>query len=283
MHEVYTQIESLELRTRHEEAQIQEIDRKSRDKDWDAVAAPLRKVGLYQAGCAAASAARKLGVRRPPTALYQQVSRLAWIDHQRLHPATAQGPTEGRSAELGLALVLLMCACGSPARQVIATGALGGQPAGVVHDDVEVLPVASLSEKLQLILTLARHGSLPGVGATGEMPAALDRRADGVGVAAPRHGPAQLSVAGLPAGRQPCTVGAGKAAHGRASSTCLRADDRRPDIVTGSAPSAGIRPGRHRHDRSPDGARSGRARSRRGVFRAAPRRRRSGLVAKGKR
>lgn len=161
--EVYTQLDAFDPLTRYEEEELRRSDEQARDKDWDRVAAPLRKVGLYQAGCAAASAVRKLGVRRPLTALYQQISRLAWIDGQRLHPASAQGPTEGRSAELGLAVVLLMCACASRDRQIIATGALGGQPRGVVEDDVEVLPVASLPEKLRLVLTLARHAALPGL------------------------------------------------------------------------------------------------------------------------
>ena len=162
--EVYTQIDALEALSRAEEEAALQTDLKARDKDWDKVAAPLRKVGLYQAGCAAASAVRKLGIRRPLTALYQQVSRLAWIESQRLHAATPQGPTEGRSAELGLALVLLMGASGSRARQVIATGALGGQPRDLEAPDVEVLPVGSLREKLRLVLALARNGALPGVG-----------------------------------------------------------------------------------------------------------------------
>jgi hypothetical protein len=159
--EVYTQIQGFDPMTREEEEQSRAVDAKARDKDWDRVAAPLRKVGLYQAGCAAASAVRKLGIAQPLTALYQRISRLAWIEGQRLHPATAQGPSEGRSAELGLALVMLMCASGSRHRQVIATGALGGQPPRVSEDDVEILPVGSLPEKLRLVATLARHGGLP--------------------------------------------------------------------------------------------------------------------------
>lgn len=161
--EVYTQHYAFDPLTKQEEARAREDDAKARDKDWDRVASPLRKVGLYQAGCAAASAVRKLGIKQPLTALYQRISRLAWIEGQRLQSAGAQGPSEGRSAELGLALVLLMCACGSRDRQVIATGALGGQPHGVAVDDVEVVPVGSLPEKLQLVLTLAQHDAMPGV------------------------------------------------------------------------------------------------------------------------
>jgi hypothetical protein len=129
--EVYTQHYAFDPLTKAEEASQRAVDAKARDKDWDRVAAPLRKVGLYQAGCAAASAVRKLGIRQPLTALFQRISRLAWIEGQRLQSAGAKGPSEGRSAELGLALALLMCASGSRDRQIIATGALGGQPQGV--------------------------------------------------------------------------------------------------------------------------------------------------------
>jgi hypothetical protein len=167
--EVYTQHYAFDPLTKQEEAATREVDARARDKDWDRVAAPLRKVGLYQAGCAAASAVRKLGIRQPLTAMYQRISRLAWIEGQRLQAAGARGPSEGQSAELGLALVLLMCASGSRERQIIATGALGSQPQGVVEDDVEVLPVGSLPAKLRLVLTLARHGALPGLGAGGEL------------------------------------------------------------------------------------------------------------------
>jgi hypothetical protein len=167
--EVYTQHYAFDPLTKQEEAQSREDDARARDKDWDRVAAPLRKVGLYQAGCAAASAVRKLGIRQPLTALYQRISRLAWIEGQRLQPAGAQGPSEGRSAELGLALVLLMCASGSRQRQIIATGALGGQARGTLDDDVEVLPVGSLPAKLRLVSTLAQHQGLPGIGAGGEV------------------------------------------------------------------------------------------------------------------
>ncbi len=159
--EIYTQHHALEALTKAEEQRHLAIDAKALDKDWDRVAAPLRKVGLYQAGCAAASAARKVGIEPPFTALYQHVSRLAWIEGQRLQPAVSKGPSEGRSAELGLALVLLMSASGSHDQQIIATGALGGQPLGVSEDDVEVLPVGSVPEKLKLVTALARSKALP--------------------------------------------------------------------------------------------------------------------------
>ncbi|MGI9435400.1 MAG: hypothetical protein ACR2Q4_11320 [Geminicoccaceae bacterium] len=159
--EIYTQHHALEALTKSEEEQVLSTDAKALDKDWDQVAAPLRKVGLYRAGCAAASAARKVGIAPPLTALYQRISRLAWIEGQRLQSAAGNGPSEGRSAELGLALVLFMSASGSHDQQIIATGALGGQPQGVSDDDVEVLPVGSVPEKLKLVETLARSKALP--------------------------------------------------------------------------------------------------------------------------
>ena len=159
--EIYTENHALEALTKAEEERHLAIDAKAIDKDWDRVAAPLRKVGLYQAGCAAASAARKVGIDPPLTALYQRISRLAWIEGQRLQPAVSKGPSEGQSAELGLALVLLMSASGGHDQQIIATGALGGQPLGVSTDDVEIMPVGSVPEKLRLVTTLARNKALP--------------------------------------------------------------------------------------------------------------------------
>jgi len=159
--EIYTEHHALETLTKAEEERQLAIDVKAIDKDWDRVAAPLRKVGLYQAGCAAASAARKVGIDPPLTALYQRISRLAWIEGQRLQPAVSKGPSEGQSAELGLALVLLMSASGGHDQQIIATGALGGQPLGVSTDDVEILPVGSVPEKLRLVTTLAKSKALP--------------------------------------------------------------------------------------------------------------------------
>lgn len=179
--EVYTQLHGFDALTRDEVNRVQATDIKARDKDWDQVAAPLRKVGLYQAGCAAASAVRKLGIEPPFSALYQRISRLAWIEGQRLQSATPQGPSEGRSAELGLGLVLLMCASGSRDRQVIATGALGAQPQGVSDDDVEILPVGSLVEKLRLVLALAGHNSLPRFEAGRELLFFTPRQFDDVG------------------------------------------------------------------------------------------------------
>ncbi len=147
--------------------QKQRIDEKALDKYWDLVAAPLRTSGaaLYRAGCAAVSAVRKLGLTVPYSALYQRFRPQAWIEAQRLYAASPEGPTEGRSAELGLALALLMGAGLSRGRCVIATGALTGASSRIKTDDVEILPVAGLPEKLNTVLRLAERGALPELGA----------------------------------------------------------------------------------------------------------------------
>ena len=141
---------------------VRRLDAKARDKDWDQVAAPLRKAGLYHAGCVAAGAVRKLGLRRPPAAPYQWLRPRAWIEGQRLHAGGPPVLTEGESAQLGLALVLLMTGAGTAARRVLATGALGGQPRDAEAVDVAVLPFGGLPAKLRLVLDLARRDALPG-------------------------------------------------------------------------------------------------------------------------
>lgn len=152
--------------------QAQALDDQAVRKQWDRVAAPLRQAGLYQSGCTAASAVRKLELKKPTLAVYQRLNRRAYVDTLRLHLAaarvpadwqTAAGNIEGRSAELGLALVLLLAASQAPHRLVIATGRLGGQPAGTRPEDpdVEVLSVGKLPEKLRLVERLAINKELP--------------------------------------------------------------------------------------------------------------------------
>ncbi|MCP4406512.1 MAG: hypothetical protein GY807_01885 [Gammaproteobacteria bacterium] len=146
-------------------------DRRAEQKAWDLIAAPLRPKGggLYHTAVTAAWMVHKLGIKRPVTGLYQLFNPKAWITKQRLHLAGTKGPSgwempgnvEGRSAELGVALVLFMGAGRSKARQIIATGVLGEQPQGIQNDDAEILPVASVSEKMNLVAALARQQRLP--------------------------------------------------------------------------------------------------------------------------
>ena len=141
-------------------------------KQWDRVAAPLRQAGLYASGCTAAAAVRKLGLKKPMFAVYQVLHRQAAVETLRLHLAAAKAPSdwqthagniEGRSAELALALALLLAASQAPPRLVIATGCLGAQPAGtrLEHPDVEVLSVGKVPEKLRLVEQLAKTQRLP--------------------------------------------------------------------------------------------------------------------------
>jgi hypothetical protein len=69
--------------------------------------------------------------------------------------------SEGNSAELGLALVLLMAASSSPYRQVIATGKLSGQTQLIRERDVKILPVSKLEEKFNLVIQQVTQGQLP--------------------------------------------------------------------------------------------------------------------------
>ena len=143
-----------------------DYDRKALDKYWDRVAAPLRinSPTLYQSGCVAASALRKLQFKRHFAALYQYFKPGAVIESKRLHAVSAWGPTEGHSAELGLALALASNICRVQNNLIVATGALvstaqtGSTISLLRTDDVKVHPVASLPRKLQLLITEIESG-----------------------------------------------------------------------------------------------------------------------------
>lgn len=140
-----------------------DTDNRAIDKDWDRVAATLRKAKLYDSGCVATSAVHKLGLKKPKMAIYQWLKPQAWLEKQRLYLSYPEYSVEGNSAELGLALVLLMAASGSPYRQVIATGALrgkNGQTQLLREHDVKVWPVGKLEEKLKLVIQKVEKGEL---------------------------------------------------------------------------------------------------------------------------
>ncbi|MDY6994801.1 MAG: hypothetical protein SVR94_19620, partial [Pseudomonadota bacterium] len=141
----------LEVYTERATAEDNYNDSKALDKDWDPVAMYLRKVGLYRMGCIAASAVRKLGLKKNKTSIYQWFKPQAWLEQQRLHAAYPERIIEGHSCELGLALLLLMGATQTnTAQYVIATGALSSQAQR--EHDVQVLPVSNLTQKLQLVI-----------------------------------------------------------------------------------------------------------------------------------
>lgn len=119
--------------------------------------ADLRDWGLYEAGAIALGAARRVRLLPQRLALFQRLfpraltPSLAVTNGPDLMGLT---PQNARSAELGLALAMLMYSGQSAARLVIATGALArdvapGAPAS--DDDVAVLPVGEISRKLQAV------------------------------------------------------------------------------------------------------------------------------------
>ncbi|MEE9354289.1 MAG: hypothetical protein V3U75_01730 [Methylococcaceae bacterium] len=89
-------------------------DNKAIDKCWNRVSAPLRKnsPALYQSGSVAANALRKIPFKHRLFAFFQYIKPNAIVESKRLHSVTTWGPTEGRSAELGLALALAASICG---------------------------------------------------------------------------------------------------------------------------------------------------------------------------
>lgn len=115
----------------------------------------LLEVGLYGAGQAARAAVRQaLGLR-----FFQPLT--ARLSLYPLNPGDFLGLGEENSdsAQLGLALALLMCRAQSPARVIMATGALD-----IVTGsrEVAVRPVAHVGEKLQLLHDAhARPGASP--------------------------------------------------------------------------------------------------------------------------
>jgi hypothetical protein len=161
-----------------EAQQAQTLNNKAIRKQWERVAAPLYTFDvLYKSGITAVASVQKLGLKRPLLAIYQWWKRQAYIESLRLYLAgtrtvdnaphdwrSASHDVDGYSAELGLALALLMTASQAPHHLVIATGRLSGQPSGTSikdPDDVEVLSVGKLPEKLRLIERLAIDKKLP--------------------------------------------------------------------------------------------------------------------------
>lgn len=112
----------------------------------------LLEVGLYVAGQVARSAVRHhLGL-----AFWHPM--VAGVSLYPLNPGDFLGLGEenSESAQLGLALALLLCRSQSPQRSVWATGALQAQPG---NREVLVRPVAHVGRKLALLL---RHSRRPG-------------------------------------------------------------------------------------------------------------------------
>ena len=108
---------------------------------------------LYEAGAIALGAVGRLHLPHRRLALLQRL----WPAAIQPYLSVTNGPDivglraeNTESAELGLALAVLMYAGQSSARQVIATGRLDRQAWGEVgrHDDVRVLPVGGIDQKI---------------------------------------------------------------------------------------------------------------------------------------
>ncbi len=139
-----------------------ELDSKSLEKDWDYVAAELRRVGLYEDGLQAKNSVRKLGLKIPFWAIYQHIKKYGWLDNQRLHTANIID-CEGESAQLGLAVALLINASQSPAHLAIATGKLSNDTSKNQHhpNDVAIESVGGIPQKLQLLIDKHHSNALP--------------------------------------------------------------------------------------------------------------------------
>ena len=118
----------------------------------------LNDCRLYRAGEVAAAAIRELGIGSD-----QVVTRLGLHRRAYLAPINAPdfrglSPNNSASAELGLALAILMYEGQSEATVAIATGELDSGKSLHLLQDVPVKPVGSMGEKIETIKTyLADH------------------------------------------------------------------------------------------------------------------------------
>lgn len=130
------------------------------DKRLAPVAARLLSANLFQSGCTAAMAVRKLGLRLGRLAFWQRLRPYAWLESRRLCAGDSI-PAVGSSAELGLALALLL----PHARYqgpVFASGSLSGDSPELRERDTAVGTVGGLEQKLGEVLRRA-EGLLAGV------------------------------------------------------------------------------------------------------------------------
>lgn len=139
-----------------------EWDGKALDKEWHFIAAPLKPMGLYDDGLQALEAVKTLGLKRPKLGVYSAFKKFAGLSKLRLHSAYKPN-IEGDSAQLGLALALLLGASNSPIRYALATGKISTDTQLNQHKkaDVAIDCVGSLAEKLRLIRQQRKDQLLP--------------------------------------------------------------------------------------------------------------------------
>ncbi len=125
--------------------------------DTDPVVVELIDVQLYESGLTARRAARQLPQTRRSLRLLStaETMRLRAADHRSFQGLSDEN---GRSAELGLALALLMLERRSPLAVIAATGTLEPPSDGSLSGDRLIGPVEGLSEKFAALGShLARH------------------------------------------------------------------------------------------------------------------------------
>jgi hypothetical protein len=113
--------------------------------------APLRAASLYSHGLHVVNLIRKLRLRPYRWSIYQRFKQYAWLDSQRLYVGNNHFENcEGDSAQLGLAIALLLNASAIPIRHAIATGSLSTDK----HADYDVAigAVGCIPEKLELLI-----------------------------------------------------------------------------------------------------------------------------------
>lgn len=154
----------------HQNSQLLEVyaentlsfDKKADEKNWSPVVASLRYASLYGEGLHVVNAIRKLDLKPSRWAIYQSVKNYAWLDKQRLYVGNNRFENcEGSSAQLGLAIALLLNASESPIRYAIATGGLSTEK--YADYDVAIAEVGSVPEKLDLIIEKRQAKALPDV------------------------------------------------------------------------------------------------------------------------
>ena len=131
------------------------------DKDWDVTAAQLRKYNLYEDGLLAVNRVRKLELKKPLFAVFQYFRKYSYLDNQRLYSAHVFH-AEGDSAQLGLALALLLNVSDSKVTSVIATGKLcrDTRENPKHKNDTAVEEVGGIEKKLALVLSKRKSGDL---------------------------------------------------------------------------------------------------------------------------
>ncbi len=142
--------------------------REVHEKRLNPMIAHLLQYKLFKSGEAALTALRRLRLvsRQPaPLRLLGRRQLIGYLEIADGRVGVGLSEETSRSAELGLALALLLFGAQSRMSSVFATGALSSEGAAAASDDdgVPVYPVAMISEKLAAIRARldAEGGSLP--------------------------------------------------------------------------------------------------------------------------